>query len=303
MTLRSPDNTPRAPDPFVYSTPYQKGPPPFNMTLFFSKNSITCAARTADNRDVVIRLMAIGQDRGEGHRLALSRLATDDNALTGPNHTIPVLDELVHRDMVFAVFPKLDDWALLPWYYSFSEVLDSVTQTVEGIAFCHGRLVAHRDIDRDNILVNFAGGMCQPEETNWSAHDWAPFRSLFPIRYFINDFELAVTFDPDSDPSSRVVTGLPTAGVRPGEYGRDIAPEMLLENPYCPFRADIWQLGKMFRSIFGHLNSLSPPLVELFDAMCSDDPLSRPLASELLERIRGLDISQEMLMAKVPHRP
>src|SRR6267154_643670 len=106
--------------------------------------------------------MAIGQDRGEGHRLALSRLATDDNALTGPNHTIPVLDELVHGDMVFAIFPKLDDWILLPWYYSLSEVLDSVTQTVEvrcqasvrlhnltlfcqqGIAFCHSRLVAHR---------------------------------------------------------------------------------------------------------------------------------------------------------------
>jgi len=70
--------------------------------------------------------MAIGQDCGEGHCLA-----TDDNVLTGPNHTIPVLDELEHRDMVFTVFPKLDDWALLPWYYSFSKVLDSVTQTVE----------------------------------------------------------------------------------------------------------------------------------------------------------------------------
>ena len=75
--------------------------------------------------------MAIGQDRGRSHRLALSCLATDDNALTGPNHTIPVLDELVHGDMVFAVFPKLNDWNLLPWYYSFSEVLDTITQTVE----------------------------------------------------------------------------------------------------------------------------------------------------------------------------
>jgi hypothetical protein len=92
---------------------------------------MTCAARTADNRDVVIRLMAIGQDRGESHRLALSRLVTDDKSLTGPNHTVPVLEELVHGDMVFAVFPKLHDWILLPWYYSFSEVLDSVTQTVE----------------------------------------------------------------------------------------------------------------------------------------------------------------------------
>jgi hypothetical protein len=93
---------------------------------------------------------------------------------------------------------------------------------------------------------------------------------------------------------------------------------MLSESPYCPFRADIWQLGKMFKSIFGvypllllsvclltqpfhqHLSSLSPSLIELFDVMCSDDPLSRPLASELLERIRRWDISQETLMAKVP---
>ena len=37
MTLRSPDNTPRAPDPFVYSTPYQKGPPEYTKTLFFSR--------------------------------------------------------------------------------------------------------------------------------------------------------------------------------------------------------------------------------------------------------------------------
>ena len=75
--------------------------------------------------------MAIGQDRGGSHRLALSRLATHDKALTGPNHTIPVLDELVHGDMVFAVFPRLNDWCLLPWYYSFSEVIDCVAQTVE----------------------------------------------------------------------------------------------------------------------------------------------------------------------------
>jgi len=70
--------------------------------------------------------------------------------------------------------------------------------------------------------------MRQPEGC-WDTKAWLPFRSCFPIRYFINDFELAITFDTDSDPSSRVVTGLPTAGVRPGQYGRDVAPEMLSE--------------------------------------------------------------------------
>ena len=78
-----------------------------------------------------------------------------------------------------------------------------------------------------------------------------PFRSLFPIRYYINDFELAVSFEPHSEPSSRTVTGLPIAGIRTGEYGRRPAPEMLSGSPYCPFRADIWQLGIMFNMRFG----------------------------------------------------
>jgi hypothetical protein len=73
-----------------------------------------------------------------------------------------------------------------------------------------------------------------------------PFRSLFPIRYYINDFEFAVVFDPESKPESRLVTGLPLAGLCTGKYGRDPAPEMLSEAPYCPFRADVWQLGHIF---------------------------------------------------------
>jgi hypothetical protein len=52
-----------------------------------------------------------------------------------------------------------------------------------------------------------------------------------------------------------------------------------------------------------HLGSLSPSLVELFDAMCSEDPLCRPSASEAFDRIRRLDISQETLTAKVPTIP
>ena len=78
-----------------------------------------------------------------------------------------------------------------------------------------------------------------------------PFRSLFPVRYYINDFEFAVTFEPNSEPSSRTVTGLPVTGIRSGEYARKPAPEMLTGAPYCPFRADIYQLGIMFNSCFG----------------------------------------------------
>jgi hypothetical protein len=37
--------------------------------------------------------------------------------------------------------------------------------------------------------------------------------------------------------------------------------------------------------------------------MCSDDPLARPSALEVLERIRRLDVSRETLMAGVPAIP
>jgi serine/threonine protein kinase len=132
-----------------------------------------------------------------------------------------------------------------------------------------------------------------------------PFRSLFPIRYYLNDFEMAVTFDPSSDPSSRVVTGLPIEGIRTGNYARAVAPEMLSDSPYCPFRADIWQLGTMFKESFGvsnldftplifahfvsqHLGHISTALIQLIEEMCSQDPDSRPQASVALQRIQDI---------------
>jgi len=244
--------------------------------------------------------MAIGEDRGERHRLALARLATGTNALRGDNHVLPVLQEIFHEDMIFMVFPLMSLGFSYPWYYRFSEVFDAVEQILEGINFCHERLVAHLDLDSDNILVNWTGGMCQPLDEGAKL---APFRSYFPVRYYINDFELAATFDPSSDPSSRVVAGLPTAGIRTGEYGRNVAPEMLSEAAYCPFRVDIWQLGSLFKSHLQHLGELSQPLVDLFNMMCSNDPMSRPLASVALERVRQLRLSSQKLSSEVPGMP
>jgi len=52
-------------------------------------------------------VIQVGEDRGEKHRVSSARVATGDNALRGTNHTVPVLCELVHDDMIFAVFPLL----------------------------------------------------------------------------------------------------------------------------------------------------------------------------------------------------
>ena len=85
-----PNDEPRAPDGFAYRTVYCeiiRNIPHFDMIVsqtYFSglsdtylrQKTIHCPARTTDNRDVLIHLMAIGQDRGERHRndrMALTR--------------------------------------------------------------------------------------------------------------------------------------------------------------------------------------------------------------------------------------
>jgi hypothetical protein len=118
------------------------------------------------------------------------------------------------------------------------------------------------------------------------------------------------------------VIGLPTSGIRTGEYARDIAPEMLSGFPYCPFRADIWQLGTMFKAYFGvchimllnhfseqcifqHLGNLSQPLIELFDTMSAKQPGSHPLASAALRHVQQIQLalSVEALLSAVPYLP
>lgn len=92
-------------------------------------------------------------------------------------------------------------------------------------------------------MANFAGGANVDKQ--YSGPDPAPFRAHFPIRYRINDFELAVQFDPASDPAARLVVGIPPAryGQDDQTYHKDLPPEALDEQPYCPFNADVFQVG------------------------------------------------------------
>ena len=76
---------------------------------------------------------------------------------------------------------------------------------------------------------------------------------VFPVRYYFVDFELSVRFSEDSRVEDRVVTGLPIRRLGsddPDDYGRDIAPEMLSDAPYDPFKTDAFQIGIMFHNYF-----------------------------------------------------
>jgi hypothetical protein len=120
------------------------------------------------------------------------------------------------------------------------------------MTFLHEHLIAHRvraiyyssrafayifykDIADSNIIINIHGPRCR---------SWRSPPGFYPTYYFI-DFELAVKFDPTSDPKSRLVCGLPTE-----RFGRVAAPEVRHTDAYCPFKADVFALGFIYYDYF-----------------------------------------------------
>jgi hypothetical protein len=100
-----------------------------------------------------------------------------------------------------------------------------------------------QDFGSGEVLMNFARGRWANDAGGPQPH---PFRSLFPVHYWLNDFELSVQFPSTSDPSTRLVRGIPTSiyGIDDGQqYLKQIAPEALEAEPYCPFGADVFQVG------------------------------------------------------------
>ena len=64
---------------------------------------------------------------------------------------------------------------------------------------------------------------------------------------YLIDFEVAVDFSSEMTLEKRLCYELPFGGSfkDPAKYGRPLAPEMT-QLPYCPFKLDVWQLGKSY---------------------------------------------------------
>ena len=83
--------------------------------------------------------------------------------------------------------------------------------------------------------------------------EWSPEsmlgRNWTRPRVYLIDFETAVHFSDDVDPSQRLVSGLPFPD---NMYGRARAPEFMVSesHKYCPFRLDMWQFGFHLTQMF-----------------------------------------------------
>ncbi|KAL8278049.1 hypothetical protein RQP46_009509 [Phenoliferia psychrophenolica] len=211
-------------------------------------------ARTTDGKDVIIRLVAIGQE-GRNHIEVLRDVATPPE-VARKSHVTPLLHELEEDGRTFAVFPLLfdagykysPDCIRTPWYKRVSEVLEVMEQLLT-------------DFGENEVLLNYGAAFCiwwERREIYWDAQQAHPnepaplpeFRSAFPAFYYINDLEYAIKFPIDSDPADRKVVGTPT-GHPTSTYGKALGPEALGSTPYCPFKMDIFQLGWTFSGLFG----------------------------------------------------
>ncbi|KZV85653.1 hypothetical protein EXIGLDRAFT_837775 [Exidia glandulosa HHB12029] len=297
-----PDDRPRAPDGFLYRFPMPDGP--FwgdDEDGFMHTVAMMCPARTADCRDVLIRIVSMG-DEGLNHRTALERLSTGNVASVIGNHAVPVLQWLTLEHITFAVLPLLSqvDPVRYYCYEDVDDVLKTMIQMLEGVAFIHSKNVAHLDLWVGNFLCNYAEDF---GPVTFSSQDRAvpvpPFRSTFPFNLYIIDFENCACFDLDSDSATHRISGLPP-GLVDSRYNRPRYPEMKSDEPYDPFFVDVWQLGRRFHNlIFGtsedpdeepdeSLRAIPPAVVALVERMTSEDPAHRPSAAAALAELKNI---------------
>ncbi|TDL23263.1 hypothetical protein BD410DRAFT_839154 [Rickenella mellea] len=248
---------------------------PDQFLRIHQESPLVYPARLQDGTDVMLRVVADSETSPE---LDILKFLSTAEMLPHPdNHTLPILRVLFFEQwkFKFVVFPLIGTDPCRPWFHHIDEALDCIGQTLEGLAFLHQHLIAHRDIHEENILIN--------HKATRPMGNCPPFRSLFPVPY--------------SDPSTRLVS--PIDGIQ--RFG---APEIKSGLLYCPFAADVFSLGYFYFACFRQLDGELVPIVNIFREMLAHDPKQRISAAFALKNFRALraTLSTDTLQSPVPPR-
>ncbi|OCH90628.1 hypothetical protein OBBRIDRAFT_754583 [Obba rivulosa] len=242
-----------------------------------SREHLIDARRVSDNSLVYIKRVKTGDlESSIATYLSSERLASDPR-----NHCVPILEMFEDPDdpaISYMVMPFLRPIDKPPCEL-VEEVVDFVTQILEGLVFLHELGVAHRDCAPKNLMM-VADAMypfgfhpilyrCLPD-----GKSTAPYlrRSDVGVRYYYIDFGISVRIPPEKHP--KLVTGF---------LGRDReVPELSATVPYDPFKVDVFIIGNVLRrqfyDVFSNVDFLQP----LIDHMTQADPANRPSAAEAL---------------------
>ncbi|KAI0700981.1 kinase-like domain-containing protein [Cerioporus squamosus] len=242
-------------------------------SIILSTAEVIDARRHSDNALVAIK--SLPKDTAEIHIAQFLSSIQDSR-----NHCVPVLDvfdDPFDPEFAFLVMPFLRQCNDPP-FTSVGEVIDFMDQTIEGLAFLHQNLVAHRDIAVPNIMMDarplYPEGY-HPVRQNYTAdalYRTSPLsRTDRPVRYYIIDFGLSVQFPKGASPY--VV----------GDVGRDTeVPELSETVPYDAFKVDVMSLGNLFYKEFYQLYNSMDFMEDLLVLMRQPQPEARPTMDQVL---------------------
>ncbi|OSC97551.1 kinase-like protein [Trametes coccinea BRFM310] len=232
------------------------------------------ARRRSDGRLVAVKPV---KKRSDELQISLYLSSLQDPS----NHCVRVLDtfddplDQSKTLMVMEYLRPFND----PEFVMIGDVIDFVSQMLEGLAFLHNHRIAHRDIAPPNVMMDgsslFPNGH-HPVYRTCSLdliEDLTPLLRIdHPVKYFYVDFGLSVRFKPGA--SSLVV----------GDVGRDEeVPELSSTVPYDAFKADIYALGNLFDKEFLQKYHGLEFLRDLIDVMKRQQPEQRPPVPELVQ--------------------
>ncbi|KAF8165784.1 kinase-like domain-containing protein [Crassisporium funariophilum] len=235
------------------------------------------ARRRSDGLGVVIKMVYRRKQEGD----ILRYLSSPQLLLDTTNHTVRVLGifqdpynpEIEH--LVMPVLRRYDS----PEFGAIGEVVDFVTQVLEGLVFMHSHGIAHNDCTENNIMMD--GRPICPQ-------GWNPIMEMFspdcnnyaktlaridhPVQYFFTDFGL----------SHRFLPGQRHVVLDYGGADQDV-PELRKDQPYDPFKLDVYTLANIFMKRFHQKYLGLEFLGELVDFMRVEKPSKRPTAQMSLE--------------------
>ncbi|OSC97559.1 hypothetical protein PYCCODRAFT_1440077 [Trametes coccinea BRFM310] len=252
-----------------------------NIDLEFSEDSVLLytpdvidATRESDGSLVSIKTVKRG-----GQELQIAQFLSSLQDLS--NHCVRVMDVLqepMETSVTLMVMQYLRPWND-PELVMIGDVVDFVSQMLEGLAFLHNHRVAHRDIAPQNVMMDGRSLYPHGHHPVWrdrspdAVEDLVPLPRIdHPVKYFYVDFGLSVRFLPGQ--SSLVV----------GDVGRDASvPELSSTVPYDAFKADIYALGTFFEQELLQRYRGTEFLRPIVDSMKQREPARRPTANDLVD--------------------
>ncbi|KAF9468132.1 hypothetical protein BDZ94DRAFT_1154878 [Collybia nuda] len=242
------------------------------------------AIRINDNRKVVIKLV-----RTWTEELPIAQYLTSPPMMSDTrNRSVALLDVIMLPDddeHVFIVMPMLLRFDILP-FRRVGEFAEAVHYFLQGLEFMHEHNIAHMDACLFNLMMDASKAIPKGFHfRNWWTHTGLDYKNfefherweVSPVQYYYIDFGLSYQYP----------LGL-KGMTESGSCGQDASvPEFGSDDPYDPFKVDIYQLGNVILNVVNKYEGLDL-FLEIGRTMTSKIPEERPTASRALRQFERL---------------